>query len=251
MKKTIYIMILLAAILGISLTVEAKRVRKKDLKALAAQGYQSISEARFQNTFKGYLCDRLEKDPSDIVVSRFKVAGNRPLPPGKISLQLFQKGRRRLQGQVRLVAIVKVNGLAKNTMRLSGWVDVFEYVVSTARNLKRGDIIKEDDIYLARKNVSHLPPNILTDTSKAVGLMVKHNLKEDTPLKEWMLERSPIVDKGDMVTIIAESGDLRVTVPGMVLERGYVGELIRVQNSMSKKEIHARVMNHSTVMVYF
>jgi flagella basal body P-ring formation protein FlgA len=66
-----------------------------------------------------------------------------------------------------------------------------------------------------------------------------------------MLEKSPIVDRGDMVTILAESGDLRVTVPGRVLERGYLGELIRVQNSMSKKKIYARVINNSTVMVDF
>lgn len=54
-----------------------------------------------------------------------------------------------------------------------------------------------------------------------------------------------------MVTILAESGDLKVTVTGMVLERGYLGEVIRVQNLMSKRRIYARVINSSTVMVDF
>jgi len=40
--------------------------------------------------------------------------------------------------------------------------------------------------------------------SKAVGLMVKHTIKEDTCLKEWMVEKAPIVSRGDMVTILAE-----------------------------------------------
>ncbi|MEE9611432.1 MAG: flagellar basal body P-ring formation chaperone FlgA, partial [Desulfatiglandales bacterium] len=71
------------------------------------------------------------------------------------------------------------------------------------------------------------------------------------PLKEWMLERPPIVKRGDMVTILAESGVLRVTVPGRVLEKGYLGELVRVQNAMSKRQIHARVINNSTVVVDF
>jgi flagella basal body P-ring formation protein FlgA len=141
--------------------------------------------------------------------------------------------------------------VVENKVRLSGWVDVFEAVVCTARNLKKGEIIEEDDLYLARRNISHLSPNILTDMMKAVGLIVKHNLREDTLLKEWMLERSPVLDRGDMVTILAESGNLRVTVSGMVLERGYSGELVRVRNAMSKKEIYARVVDNSTVEVDF
>jgi len=40
--------------------------------------------------------------------------------------------------------------------------------------------------------------------SKAVGLMVKHTIKEDTCLKAWMVEKAPIVSRGDMVTILAE-----------------------------------------------
>jgi len=66
-----------------------------------------------------------------------------------------------------------------------------------------------------------------------------------------MLERSPILKKGDMVTIVAESDDLKVTVPGRVLEKGYLGELIEIQNVMSRKKIYARVVNSSIVIVDF
>jgi flagella basal body P-ring formation protein FlgA len=86
---------------------------------------------------------------------------------------------------------------------------------------------------------------------KALGLMARHRVKEHTCLKSWMLERVPIVKRGDMVTILAESSGLKVTVPGRSLERGYKGELIRVQNVMSKKRIYARVVNHVTVKVDF
>ena len=87
--------------------------------------------------------------------------------------------------------------------------------------------------------------------SKAVGLMAKHSLKKGTILKEWALEKSPIGKRGDMITILAESGHLRVTAPGRVLEKSYLGELTRVQNTMSKKKIHTMVINNTTVRVYF
>ena len=85
------------------------------------------------------------------MVSRLKVVANRPVPPGKISFQIFQKDKRRLGGQVSLVVIVMSNGVVKTRVRLSGWVDIFESVVLTSRNLKKRGIIKEEDLYFTKK----------------------------------------------------------------------------------------------------
>jgi flagella basal body P-ring formation protein FlgA len=66
-----------------------------------------------------------------------------------------------------------------------------------------------------------------------------------------MLEEAPILDKGDQVTILALLGRIRITVPGIILEKGYSGDRVRVQNTMSSKEIYARVVNGSTVTIDF
>ena len=150
-----------------------------------------------------------------------------------------------------MVAVISVNGVAKNKVKLSGWVDLFESVVCTTRNLKRGDTITEEDVYLERRNIAHLPPNLMFDINKVTGFMVKHQVKADSCIKEWMLEKAPIVGRGDIVTIIAETGGLKVAVPGRILIKGYEDELVRVQNLMSQKEIYAEVVNPETVTVAF
>jgi flagella basal body P-ring formation protein FlgA len=251
MRKALPIMILLTCLLGVCLSVGATGVDKNKARAIASRGYQSIPEATFREIFVEYLCRRLGKEKSDVLVSKFKVIGNSPLPQGEIRFQVFQKDKRRVAGFVRLFAACSVDGVVKGQVRLSGWVDIFESVVCAGRNLKKGDIIEKDDLYVARKNIAHLSQDIVTDMSKALGLMAKHNIKKDACVKEWMLEQCPVVTKGDMVTIVAESDDLKVTVPGKVLEKGYLGELVKIQNVMSRKKIYARVVNSSTVMVDF
>ncbi|MBW1753417.1 MAG: flagella basal body P-ring formation protein FlgA, partial [Deltaproteobacteria bacterium] len=52
-------------------------------------------------------------------------------------------------------------------------------------------------------------------------------------------------------TILAESSGLRITVPGKVLMKGFAGELVKVQNLMSKRKIYAKIVNPSTVTVDF
>jgi len=251
MLKTTLTPCLLICFLAIGFLSHAGPVALENGKAVTRRTTQLIPAAQFREVFNQYLCRQLGKERYDVVVSKLKLTGNHSVPAGKLSLQLFQKDKRKLEGQVSLIAVVKINGVVKNKVRLSGWVDVFESVVCASRNLKRGAILEKSDFYLARKNISYLPSGILTDLDRVNGFMMKHNLKADTCLKEWMLEKSPVVNRGDVVTILAESDGLKVTVLGKVLEKGYLGEFVKVQNAMSKKNIYAKVMNHSTVIVNF
>lgn len=216
-----------------------------------AAAFQTIPEARFRDLLNRYLHDRLGGDVSDVIVSRLRIAGNRPVPAGRLDFRLFQKDRKELWGYVRLVAVIRVNGKVENEVKLHAWVDVFRPVVCTCRNIRKGEIIREEDIYLEKKNVSRLGTGALMDKRKVVGLLARHNIRAETCLKEWMLERPSVVRRGDRVIILAQSGGLTVTVPGMVLENGYLGEIVKVRNSMSKKVIYARVVNNDTVRVEF
>ncbi len=251
MVKSIRITAVITCFLALCLSAKAQPATAKDVKAAGSQNYQSITKGNLREVYVQYLCRRLGKERADVVVSNFKVSGNKPVASGKIGIELFQKNSKRLEGYVKLVAVISVNGVVRNKVKLSGWADVFESVVCAARNLKRKEIIQADDVYLARKNISHASANYLTDIGQAIGLMAKHSIKADKPIKARMLEKSPVVNKGDLVTILAESSGLRITVPGRVLMKGFAGELVKVQNLMSKRKIYAKIVNPSTVMVDF
>jgi flagella basal body P-ring formation protein FlgA len=224
---------------------------KADRRDVARQGYQNIPESQFREIFHTFFCRSLNIKKADVVISKMNVMGNIPVPSGKISFRLFQKGKRKLEGYVSVIAVIKVNDVVRNQVKLSGWVDIFKNVACASRDIEKGEKINEDDLYMVKRNLSHLSLKVLTDKNEIIGLMAKRNIKADTCLKEWMIEKAPIVDKGDIVTILAESGDLSVTVTGKVLMKGFSGELVKVQNLMSKKEIFAKVVNHSTVAVAF
>lgn len=230
---------------------EVKAVSRKHAKTEADSGYQSISETRYRRLFREYLCRLLDKPKSDVLISRFKVIGDRKVPPGEIDFRVFQKRRNNRKGDVALVAIVSVGGVARNEVDLYGWADVFAPVVCVSRNMRRDAIIGKQDVYLARENLSHQPAGVLTDTQDVIGRVLKQSVRADSTLKTWMVEKPATVARGDMVTILAESAEFKISVPGKVLEKGYRGELVRVRNAMSRKTIYARVTNGTTVAVQF
>ena len=258
MKKNRHIMTITILLFGICFSPWTKAVQangsvslNKTSQLLAEASDQTIPAANFRQVFHEFICDSLGKDRSDVLLSRFKVIGNKPVQDGQFDFRLFQKSKGSTKGYVRLVAIVSVDGITQIEVGLSGWVDVFDDVVCTTRQLKKGEIISKNEVRLVRKNISRLSARVLTDISPTIGLMVRRDIKESTCLKEWMLEKNPLVERGDVITILAEKGGIRVTVPGMILKRGYKGDLVKIRNSMSSKTIYARIINDSTAIVDF
>ena len=251
MRRSIQAIVILLLWGWIGFSAEADAAVRKTGPAKSGPNYQTVPPSRFQEIFKAYVCRVLKKDPSDVIVSKLKVLGNFPVPPGRISIQLFQKNKRRIKGNVRLIAVVSVNSIARQQVKLSGWVDIFESLVVADRAIKRGQIITAGDVYLVRKNISYLARNYVTDIDRVVGYRTKNNIKAGGYIQRRMLKKPPVIEKGAMVTILAESRYIKVTAPGKILSNADLGQFVKVRNLVSKKEIYAKVINNSTVRVDF
>jgi flagella basal body P-ring formation protein FlgA len=212
---------------------------------------QTIPDNRFASLFSTTLQESTGRSPDDIVVSRFKVSGNKPVPAGRIHFRVIKKRQAKIKRIVRFDVIIEVGGIAENRVTLSGWLEIYQEVVFAGANLKKGHPVVRDDLYLERVNIVRMPFKVLTDIESAVGLQCKRSIKAGTVLKQWMLERIPVVTKGDLVMILAQSTGVRVTVPGRIMETGYENQLVAVENTMSKKKVYAKVIDSTTVAVEY
>jgi flagellar basal body P-ring formation protein FlgA len=59
------------------------------------------------------------------------------------------------------------------------------------------------------------------------------------------------VKKGDRVMLVVEKGSMKITVPGVVKEKGFKNSLIQVQNLQTKKTVFGQVVDPQTVKVNF
>jgi flagella basal body P-ring formation protein FlgA len=71
----------------------------------------------------------------------------------------------------------------------------------------------------------------------------------NTILSSDRVEIPPLIRKGDVVQLVAESPSLKVVTRGMAKEKGGLGDRIRVENLSSKKSVYARIVDASTVRV--
>ena len=128
-------------------------------------------------------------------------------------------------------------------------IDVFGPVLITRQPLARGSTIKDTDVDLVERNLSNLPYGYYTDSESLSGMLVKRTIAAATVITPNMAQAPKLVKRGERVTIVAETGSLKIRTSGKALGDGKSGDMIRIQSEGSKRVIDGIVVSQGVVKV--
>ena len=100
-------------------------------------------------------------------------------------------------------------------------------------------------------DLARVPADVITDPEAVLGKRTRRAIGSKTVLRANLVEFPPLVKRGDVVVIVAETNGLRITALGQVKKKGARGDRIPVVNFESKKVLYARVMDANTVKIDF
>ena len=118
-----------------------------------------------------------------------------------------------------------------------------------ARDLPRGTIMTEDDITFLTMDESDLVGNMATDISEIVGQVTRLTLRSGQPVRLHSLARAVAVDRGQSVTVLWSVASINLTAQGKAMEKGGVGDVIRVVNTKSNQTVMAEIIDGRTVRI--
>ena len=185
------------------------------------------------------------------VIRSIRVNGDVLLPKGAVSMRVAAPEHTDLMGTVPLTVVFAVDGTVVDRTWAVADVAVVSDVVITTRPLARYQQIGSDAVRIEQRDLADLPGNVVTGTAAVVGKRVRHPLAPGTVLRADMVETPPLVNRGDVVVIVARSGGLEITARGVAREKGHRGSRIAVENVDSARRIYARVLDGTTVEVDF
>ncbi len=177
----------------------------------------------------GHLDQRLKLDRCDQPLEVFDAGGTRPV--GHSSLGVRCRGSKMWKIHVPI-----------NIIRYTG-------VLVVKQNLPRGSILQASAVETRRLDISRLSNGYFTDKSEILGKLLKRSLRRGDILTNGMLDVRKLVKRGEIVTIMASSNTLAIRVKGEALMDGRKGDVIRVKNHSSKREIQAVVVATGMVKV--
>ncbi len=222
-------------------------------------GYQSGSNLTYLSIhdLEPVFLDGIEKY-SAWSVKKLQVTDIRMFP-GKIGVpqgsaidfEIAPPSNSKCLGRVSFLVTVVADNKPLRKIRLNGWVEAYKNVVCAARPLRKGRILGPDDVAIVKKPVSKMRSEPVYKLENAVGKALKRSVRTGEVITPVILQEPVLVKRGSRVTIVAESGGLFVRVPGVVKEKGSRGQFIKVQNTMSQREVLAQVVDGKTVKVFF
>lgn len=113
-------------------------------------------------------------------------------------------------------------------------------VAVLTRPIARGEAISIDDVAFVPATRA-TPADAITELDALVGMSARRALAADRPLRPGDVMVAPLVRRGEPVTLLFQSGSVRITLRGRALEDGGAGETIRVLNSDSERTVEAIV----------
>ncbi len=210
-----------------------------------------LPEHEIRTAVERFLAEKVEGRGWTTSIRQLSLPKGVKVSKGRSDIEILAPERWEGWGSISIVMVVRVNGVVEKNLSLRLNVDANADMVVAKRQLLVGTIITSDDIQLKREDLAKAGGHPVQNLEDAIGKKLRTTVRAGSPLKSSQLVAVPVIVSGQLVTIVAENSGIRITVSGKARSAGGIGDLIRVQNLTSNKEIPARILDASTVSIGF
>jgi flagella basal body P-ring formation protein FlgA len=129
----------------------------------------------------------------------------------------------------------------RGTLRLAGRAASTIEVVTLARTVERGEIIRTADLVVERRPRGEIGRDIVRDADQAIGFAARTQMQPGKPLRAVDLMKPELVQRNETVTLIYQVPGITLTVRGKAVDGGAEGDVITVLNEQSKRTVQGVV----------
>jgi len=161
-----------------------------------------------------WVLARVPWDQENVRVAKAQANSAVVLPQGRVAYQVKSPAKLDFLNTIALAVEFLVDGRAVKRAWVTLNLEVIAPVVVVRKPMGRYQPIESQDVTVVLKDLAKLPSGYFPDPAEVSGKRVKRTVYGNTVLRADLVELPPLVKRGDVVTIIAEAGALRVSRPG-------------------------------------
>ncbi|HIJ86551.1 MAG TPA: flagellar basal body P-ring formation protein FlgA [Desulfuromonadales bacterium] len=208
-------------------------------------------EQEIQHAVTSFVTTRTAAMGWDVHLRRITIPDSLKLPDGAIDYEVVAPQKWEGWGNITVTVLARQKERLLRNIPVRIDVEALADTVVAVRQIEHGTTISVDDLTLQRRELAQNSHLGVRSIDEAAGKKARTTIRANQPVRTDQIERVPLIKSGQMVTIIAENGVFKISVTGKAHSSGAEGDIIRVQNLTSLKEIPAKVVDGSTVQVAF
>lgn len=220
--------------------------------ALSAQAdgstLQSIRPEAIEPALRHYVVQQGPWKADGVEVRALPIA-NIGVPPGTTRFRVVQAAGALAPG-IQNFLIAGENG-ARETARfwIKGEIRVFDQVVVASAPLKRQEIVTAKDVRLERREIVGRGGRPFARLDDVIGKQVVRAIEANDLVTSGNVDKPLAVKRGGAVTLVFDTGALRVETSGLAEEGGKIGDVIQVKNPASGKIVRGQLLDGRSVRV--
>lgn len=138
--------------------------------------------------------------------------------------------------------------------RLGNWqvslaAKVWREIPVAQTPLKRGQLLPTAQVTLERRDVLALRDAPGTFDLNDASLELVENIAAGQPLLARSVRLRPVVFRGQPVDAVVADGGLTITLKVEPLQDGLPGQVIRIRNPRTRRELMGKVLNEQTILI--
>ncbi|MFH1194310.1 MAG: flagellar basal body P-ring formation chaperone FlgA [bacterium] len=164
-------------------------------------------------------------------------------------LEIFYDGNFKLNGSYAYVPVkLKFDKSASSSSYITLRVNLFADVLVASRDIKKGELLYSNDFVKAEVDVTSLRTEPFIYDEVINEYKARTAISSGTVLEDYMVEKAPLINTGDVVNAILNNGSVTVTFSASARTCGGKGDIIRVSDD-SKRIFKVEIIDSKNVKI--
>jgi len=123
-------------------------------------------------------------------------------------------------------------------------------VVTLKHDISARTMLDTSMLTQTQTDIAGLRGRVWSDIQDVIGLKSLRSLQKGSVVLSTQMQRPPLIQRGDLVTILVEVAGIKVRAAGVALKSGSRGDRMLVKNIRSKQTLQSIVQDRHTVTVF-
>ncbi len=212
---------------------------------------RKVTSERITKIVRNYILANMPWPEKDVEIQQISGARNLVVAGGDLSFRVVPQQNNDYVGLTPFRVVIRSSDGEEKQLWVTADIRVYTNVVVARHPIGRLREIGREDVMIERRSMGSLSQNTVSTIDEVIGMRTRSMIRAGDQIRLSQVEVPPIVRRGDLVTLKVENDSFLITALGKVLENGRPGELIRVLNISSKKEVYGQAVDGGTVKVAF
>jgi flagella basal body P-ring formation protein FlgA len=142
---------------------------------------------------------------------------------------------------------VLVNGEVYRSFMAQAKISVYNKIWVAGDYIRRGELL--NNVVLQEKETTFLNKMITDKNFQPYEYLAGKNYNPGDALDPVFLEKKPMIVKDNTVSVIFKADSVTVVIPATALDKGNIGDYIKVRSKLYKKDYQGRIIGENLVLV--